>query len=251
MNWMLFGLAGSIAQLIDGSLGMGFGLTSSTLLLTFGASAAVASAAVHAAEIGTTLSSGVSHWHADNIDRSILLRLAIPGGVGAAAGATFLSSIDLSNAKVFISTLLLFLGFLLLYRNLFKSETQVDEPAISNPRYLTFLGLTGGFVDASGGGGWGPIVTPTLLATTRTEPRKIIGTVSAAEFIVAVCASLGFLANIKHLDIDWSVVGGLALGGTLMAPIAAKLVGWLPRKQLGISVAVAIILINGLRLLGI
>lgn len=94
-------------------------------------------------------------------------------------------------------------------------------------------------------------MTPTLLATTRTEPRKVIGTVSAAEFIVAACASLGFLMNIKQLDIDWSVVGGLALGGTLMAPIAAKLVGWLPRKQLGISVAVAIILINGLRLLGI
>ncbi len=248
---MLFGLAGSIAQLIDGSLGMGFGLTSSTLLLTFGASAVVASAAVHIAEVGTTLASGVSHWHAENIDRSILLRLAIPGGVGAVAGATFLASIDLSNAKIFISTLLLFLGFLLLYRNLFQPEIQVNESEIFNPRYLTFLGLTGGFVDASGGGGWGPIVTPTLLATTRTEPRKIIGTVSAAEFIVAVCASLGFLINIRQLDIDWSVVGGLALGGTLMAPIAAKLVGWLPRKQLGISVATAIILINGLRLLGI
>jgi len=248
---MLFALAGSIAQLIDGALGMGFGLTSSTLLLTLGASAVVASMAVHIAEIGTTLASGVSHWHAENIDRSILFRLAIPGGIGAAAGATFLSSIDLSNAKIFISTLLLFLGFLLLYRNLFQPESQVNAPEIFNPRYLTFLGFTGGFVDASGGGGWGPIVTPTLLATTRTEPRKVIGTVSAAEFIVAVCASLGFLMNIKQLDIDWSVVGGLALGGTLMAPIAAKLVGWLPRKQLGISVAVAIILINGLRLLGI
>lgn len=251
MNWILFGIAGSIAQLVDGALGMGFGLTSSTLLLTFGASAVVASMAVHIAEIGTTLASGISHWHADNVDRSILLRLAIPGGVGAAAGATFLSSIDLSNAKIFISTLLLFLGFLLLYRNLFQPESQVDAHEISNPRYLVFLGFTGGFVDAAGGGGWGPIVTPTLLATTKTEPRKIIGTVSAAEFIVAVCASLGFLINIRQLDIEWSVVGGLALGGILMAPIAAKLVGWLPRKQLGISVAVIVILINGLRLLGV
>lgn len=251
MNWMLFALAGSIAQLIDGALGMGFGLTSSTLLLTLGASAVVASMAVHIAEIGTTLASGVSHWHAENIDRSILLRLAIPGGIGAAAGATFLSSIDISNAKIFISTLLLFLGFILLYRNLFQPEAQVNGPEISNPRYLTFLGLTGGFVDASGGGGWGPIVTPTLLATTRTEPRKVIGTVSAAEFIVAVCASLGFLINIRQLDIEWSVVGGLAFGGILVAPIAAKLVGWLPRKQLGISVAMAVILINGLRLLDI
>ena len=107
MNWIFFALAGSVAQLIDGTLGMGFGLTSSTLLLTLGASAAVASAAVHAAEIGTTVVSGVSHWREENVDMKILKQLAIPGGIGAILGATFLSSIDLSNAKIFISTLLL------------------------------------------------------------------------------------------------------------------------------------------------
>jgi hypothetical protein len=246
---MLFALAGSIAQLVDGSLGMGFGLTSSTLLLTLGASAAVASAAVHAAEIGTTLASGISHWHRENVDRDILIRLAIPGGVGALLGATFLSNIYLSGGKIFISTILLLLGFLLLYRNLFVQSPQVSVADISNPKYLTFLGFTGGFIDASGGGGWGPVVTPTLLTTTQTEPRKVIGTVSAAEFIVAVCASVGFLLNISKLDIDWSAVGGLALGGILMAPIAAKLVSWLPRRQLGIFVAIAIIVINGIRLL--
>jgi uncharacterized membrane protein YfcA len=249
MNWMLFALAGSVAQLVDGSLGMGFGLTSSTLLLTLGTSAAVASAAVHAAEIGTTLASGASHWHLDNVDKKILIRLAIPGGVGALLGATFLSNINLSSGKVFISTILLLLGFLLLYRNLFVQVQQVNVADISNPKYLTFLGFSGGFIDASGGGGWGPVVTPTLLATTQTEPRKVIGTVSAAEFIVAVCASVGFLLNINKLDIDWSAVGGLALGGVLVAPIAAKLVSWLPRKQLGIFVAIAIIVINGFRLL--
>jgi uncharacterized membrane protein YfcA len=144
---------------------------------------------------------------------------------------------------------LLLLGFLLLYRNLFVQVQQVNVADISNPKYLTFLGFSGGFIDASGGGGWGPVVTPTLLATTQTEPRKVIGTVSAAEFIVAVCASVGFLLNINKLDIDWSAVGGLALGGVLVAPIAAKLVSWLPRKQLGIFVAIAIIVINGFRLL--
>ena len=249
MNWIFFALAGSIAQLVDGSLGMGFGLTSSTLLLTLGASAAVASAAVHAAEIGTTLASGASHWHRDNIDRDILKRIAIPGGIGAILGATFLSNIDLSGGKIFISTLLLLLGLVLLYRNIFVPTT-ANIAEITNPNYLTFLGATGGFVDAAGGGGWGPIVTPTLLATTQTEPRKVIGTVSAAEFVVAVCASLGFLLNINRLDIDWSAVGGLALGGILMAPVAAKLVSWMPRRQLGIVVAVAIILLNAVRLLG-
>jgi len=249
MNWIFFALAGSIAQLIDGALGMGFGLTSSTLLLTLGASAAVASAAVHAAEIGTTLVSGASHWHAENIDKTVLLKLAIPGGLGALLGATFLSSIDLSTSKIFISTLLLFLGIVLLYRNLFQSSSPNLVELKHNHHYLTFLGFSGGFVDASGGGGWGPIVTPSLMSTTTMTPRKIIGTVSAAEFIVAVSASIGFLLNLHKLDMDWAIVGGLALGGTLVAPVAAKIVAKLPRKQLGILVALAIILINAFRIL--
>ena len=249
MNWILFALVGSVAQLIDGALGMGFGLTSSTLLVTLGASAAVASAAVHMAEIGTTLASGASHWHAENVDKKILIRLAIPGGIGAFLGATFLSFIDLSSSKVFISTLLLFLGFLLLYRNVFKSENQVNMVEIKNPRFLTYLGFTGGFVDASGGGGWGPIVTPTLITTTSTEPRKVIGTVSAAEFVVALSASVGFLININRIDINWATVGGLALGGVIAAPIAAKLVGRLPAKVLGTVVAIAIILLNAIQII--
>lgn len=249
MNWIFFALAGSIAQLIDGTLGMGFGLTSSTLLLTLGASAAVASAAVHAAEIGTTLVSGVSHWHAENVDTKMLKQLAIPGGIGALLGATFLSSIDLSNAKIFISTLLLLLGFLLLYRNVFNFAQQPTTLQVTNPRYFTYLGFTGGFVDAAGGGGWGPIVTPTMMTTTAIEPRKIIGTVSAAEFIVAVSASVGFLVNINRLDINWAAVGGLALGGALMAPIAARIVVKLPRKQIGILVGLAVVIINGYRIL--
>ncbi len=249
MNWILFACVGLTAQLIDGALGMGFGLTSSTLLVTLGASAAVASAAVHVAEIGTTLASGASHWHAENIDKKILLRLAIPGGIGAFLGATFLSFIDLSSSKIFISTLLLFLGFLLLYRNVFKTEGQVNMVEIKNPRFLTYLGFTGGFVDASGGGGWGPIVTPTLITTTSTEPRKIIGTVSAAEFVVALSASAGFLAQIGRIDINWATVGGLALGGVIAAPIAARLVGKLPAKYLGIIVALAIITLNAIQIM--
>ena len=178
-----------------------------------------------------------------------MIYLAVPGGIGAALGATLLASINLENGRIFISTILLLLGFVLLYRNIFKS-LQPNLVEISNPRYLTFLGFTGGFVDASGGGGWGPVVTPTLMATTQTEPRKIIGTVSAAEFIVAVCASLAFLANISRLEINWVAVAGLAAGGMLLAPVAAKLVAWLPKRQLGIIVGITIILINAIRLIG-
>ena len=229
MNWIVFALVGSVAQLIDGSLGMGFGLTSSTLLVTIGASAAVASAAVHIAEIGTTLASGLSHWHAENVDRKVMIKLAIPGSIGAFLGANFLSNIDLSAAKVYISTLLLMLGFVLLYRNIFKSQN-VNLVEINNPKFLSFLGFSGGFIDASGGGGWGPVVTPTIISTTSTEPRKVIGTVSASEFCVALAASLGFLINFEKIEVNWGTVGGLALGGMLAAPIAAKFVAKLHPK---------------------
>jgi len=248
MSILLFALAGSIAQLVDGALGMGFGLLSSTLLITLGASAALSSTAVHMAEIFTTLASGASHWHAENIDKKVLIKLAIPGAVGAFLGSMFLSFIDLSTGKIFISTILLFLGFLLLYRNIFLTTTS-NAIEISNPKYISYLGFTGGFVDASGGGGWGPIVTPTMMTTTAMEPRKIIGTVSASEFIVALAASLGFLININRIQMDWNVVIGLAIGGTIMAPVAAKIVGKLPRKQLASVVAIAIIILNGYRLL--
>lgn len=248
MNLLLFALAGSIAQLVDGALGMGFGLLSSTMLLTLGASAALASTAVHMAEIFTTLALGASHWQVKNVDKQILLRLAIPAGVGAFLGAMFLSSIDLSTGKVFISTILLILGLLLLYRNLFSAES-ANVVDIKNPRYFSYLGFSGGFVDAVGGGGWGPIVTPTLLTTTSLEPRKIIGTVSAAEFIVAISASLGFLLSINKINMDWQIVAGLALGGVITAPIAARIVAKLPRRKLAVLVAFAIIAINGYRLL--
>ena len=249
MNWLMYAFVGSVAQLIDGSMGMGFGLTSTTLLLSLGATAALLSTMVHLAEIGTTLASGASHWKVGNVDKDVLKKLAIPGGIGAFAGATFLSFIDLSVAKMFISTLLLLLGGLLLYRSIFKAPSQIAITEAKSPRFFSYLGFTGGFVDASGGGGWGPVVTPTLLASSVIEPKKIIGTVSMAEFIVALSASAGFLINISRLDINWAAVGGLALGGLITAPFAALLAGKLSAKVLGILVSITIIVINGSRIL--
>lgn len=246
MSFWIFSIAAAVGQLVDGALGMGFGVVTSTMLLTLGASAAAASAAVHMAEIATTLASGSSHWFRDNIDKSMLKKLAIPGGIGAFLGANFLSNIDLSNSKTFITTILMILGFVLLYRSIFNNSVNIIN--VSNKKYFRFLGFTGGFVDASGGGGWGPIVTPTLLSTTKLEPRKIVGTVSASEFIVALSASLGFLININKIDLNWAIVGGLALGGVLMAPVAAKIVTTINKKTLGILIASAIILINGYKL---
>jgi uncharacterized membrane protein YfcA len=251
VNWLPFAIAGAIAQLVDGTVGMGFGLTSSTIILTLGASAAAASAAVHLAELGTTLASGVSHWRRENVDFFILKHLALPGGLGAFLGATFLSWIDLSSARTFISTVLLFLGFLLLYRTIFREDQREKLSGEVSRGYLRFLGFGGGFLDAAGGGGWGPVVTPTLLTTTAAEPRKVIGTVSASEFIVACSASLGFLISLSRLDMNWSVVIGLAVGGVLMAPMAARFVGVISGKALGIIVGVAIVTINAARLLGV
>ena len=177
-----------------------------------------------------------------------MIRLAIPGALGAFIGANFLSNIDLSDAKVYISTILLMLGFVLLYRNIFKSN-QVNLVEVNSPKFLTFLGFSGGFIDASGGGGWGPVVTPTIISTTSTHPRKVIGTVSASEFCVALAASLGFLINFNKIDVNWATVGGLALGGMIAAPIAAKFVAKLHPKHLGIIVGIAIITINAVNVI--
>ncbi len=248
MNWMIFVLVGAIAGLIDCSVGMGFGLTSSTLLVSVNVAAAVASATVHFAEIATTIASGLAHWHAGSVDMKVLIRLALPGSIGAFLGANFLSNIDLSKSKVLISAILLILGFVLLYRNIFESQN-INLLEINDPKFLTFLGFSGGFIDASGGGGWGPVVTPTIMVSTSHEPRKVIGTVNAAEFFVALAASIGFLINLNKMELDWSSVGGLALGGILAAPIAAKFVTKLHPKQLGIIVGFIIIIINAINLI--
>ncbi|MGA0842237.1 MAG: sulfite exporter TauE/SafE family protein, partial [Candidatus Nanopelagicales bacterium] len=225
---LIFAIAGAIAQLVDGTLGMAFGITSSTLLIALGATPVAASAAVHFAEIGTTLASGTSHWLAGNVDKRILIRLAIPGGIGAFLGATLLSSISLSSGRVYMSTLLLVLGLILLIR--FGVGLTIIPPITGRPRskLLVPLGSFAGFIDASGGGGWGPVTTPTLLTVTKTQPRRVIGTVSASEFVVAISASAGFIFGMSNQNIDFQVVGGLLLGGVLMAPIAAKLAGKLP-----------------------
>jgi uncharacterized protein len=241
---LIFICVGALAQLVDGSIGMGFGMLSSTLLITIGTSAALASASVHLAEIGTTLVSGFSHWKLNNVDIRLLRRIALPGSVGAFAGATFLSWLDLSDARYFVSSVLMLLGFFLLYRFLFVKHFVIT----TNPKLIPAVGLFGGFLDASGGGGWGPVATPVLMTATNMEPRKVVGTVNAAEFLVALSASFGFLLNINRIGFDWEVVAGLAIGGMLLAPVAAKIVASTPRLILGLVVAVGIILINGFRI---
>lgn len=244
MSILLFALAGSVAQLVDGTLGMAFGITSSTLLIFLGATPVAASAAVHFAELGTTFASGASHWRFGNVDKRMLLRLGVSGAVGAFIGATVLSKISLSGARVWMSGLLLLLGVVLLLR--FGLGVRLIPSITGRPkaRFLVPLGLIAGFVDASGGGGWGPITTPTLLTATKARPRRVIGTVSAAEFMVALAASAGFIVGATTEGVDWEVVAGLLLGGVLMAPFAAYLAGRLPHAPFGALIGGGVVLLN-------
>src|ERR687889_41255 len=243
-RFVLLALFGLVAQLIDGALGMAYGLTSTTLLLASGLAPAVASASVHLSEVGTTLASGAAHWKLGNTDWRAVRWLALPGGVGAFAGATVLSNLDGDAARPWISLFLVVLGGYVLVRFAFLGgRIQVREGSLRTP-LLAPLGLVAGFLDAVGGGGWGPISTPTLLASGRMAPRKVIGTVDTSEFVVALCASVGFLLSLTFAQIPWQVVGALFVGGVIAAPIAAWIVKKLPTRILGTAVGGVILIVN-------
>ena len=241
---IVLALVGLAAQLVDGSLGMAYGVTSSTLLVSAGVAPALASASVHLAEVGTTFVSGISHHRFGNVDWKIVLRLGVPGAVGAFIGASVLTNISTDAARPWTAGILLALGVLLLVRFTFKGERKDREHLGFRSRFLAPLGLVAGFIDATGGGGWGPVATPTMLVSGRTEPRKIVGSVSASEFLVALSASLGFLINLGNEAISWRVVGGLLAGGVVAAPFAAYMVRHMAPRVLGTFVGGLIIITN-------
>ena len=241
---VLLALVGLGAQLVDGSLGMAYGVTSTTLLLAIGTNPAAASATIHLAEIGTTLASGAAHWRFGNVDWKVVLRIGVPGALGAFAGATFLANLSTEVAAPVMSLLLLALGVYVLSRFTFAGLPTGRLGLPLRKRFLAPLGLVAGFVDATGGGGWGPVGTPALLASGRIEPRKVIGSVDTSEFLVAVAASLGFLWSLGSQGIDLTWVVALLLGGLVAAPIAAWLVRMLPPRILGSAVGGVIVLTN-------
>lgn len=251
LNLLVFTIVGVAAQLVDGALGMAFGVTSTTLLLFSGVGPAHASAAVHLAEVGTTLVSGVSHWRFRNIDWKVVLRLGVPGAVGAFLGATVLSGLSTKAAAPVTAGILLTIGVYVMLR------FSVRPPAVTHARtsphttkFLSPLGFFGGFIDASGGG-WGPITTSTLLSCGKTAPRTVIGSVSASEFLVALAASTGFLFGLGYESLDnLVIVAGLSLGGMIAAPVAAWLVSLVPATLLGTGVGGVIVLTNAHKLAG-
>jgi uncharacterized membrane protein YfcA len=241
---IVLALAGLAAQLVDGALGMAYGATSSSLVLAIGLSPAAASASVHLAELGTTLASGTSHWRFGNIDWRTVRRMGIPGAIGAFLGAVALSSISADVAKPWMAAILLVLGTYILGRFAFGGAPRRRGRPYVRGRYLAPLGLAAGFIDATGGGGWGPVATPTLLSTGKMEPRKVVGSVDTSEFLVALAASLGFLAALGSQGIAWSVVLALLTGGVIAAPVAAWLVQRVTPRLLGSSVGGLIVLTN-------
>jgi uncharacterized membrane protein YfcA len=246
---VLLALVGLGAQLVDGSLGMAYGVTSTTLLLAIGTNPAAASATVHFAEIGTSLMSGLAHWRFGNVDWKVVAKIGVPGAVGAFLGAGVLSMLSTEVAAPVMSLILLTLGAYILVRFTFRG---IDRRHLGKPmrkRFLGPLGLVAGFVDATGGGGWGPVGTPAILASGRMEPRKVIGSIDTSEFLVAVAASLGFLLALGSQGVDPLWAAGLLAGGLVAAPIAAWLVRHIPPRMLGSLVGGMILLTNARTLL--
>ena len=231
----LLAVAGFAAQLVDGALGMGYGITSSTILLLIGLSPAAASASVHIAKIGTGASSGLAHHRFGNVDWKVVRRIALPGAAGAFIGATLLSALSTESSRPLSSLFLFTLGVYVVVRYL-RGGLRALRKGTPRLRFLIPLGLIGGFVDATGGGGWGPVATPALLADGRLAPNRVIGTVSASEFVVAVAASAGFIFGIGVAGVRLDYVAALLAGGLVAAPIAAYLVRHLNPRLLGVIV---------------
>lgn len=224
MDILPFIAIGFAAQLVDGALGMAFGVISTTLLLSMGVPPAAASAGVHTVETFTTGVSGASHILHRNVDWKLFARLAIPGVAGGVAGAYLLSNIDAGVARPFVLAYLAAIGLYLVWRGLHYPPTH--KP----PRIVEPLGLAGGFLDAAGGGGWGPVVTGNLLVQ-GAEPRRTIGTVSASEFVLTVTISATFIFTLGWAAFTVATLG-LLIGGVAAAPLGAFVVKKAPPKGL-------------------
>jgi uncharacterized membrane protein YfcA len=243
-NLVILGVVGLVAQLVDGSLGMGFGVTSSTLLIAAGIAPAMASASIHFAEVGTTLISGFSHHQMGNVDWRTVGILAVPGGVGAFFGAHFLVSLPAEVAKPWVGGLLFCLGVYVIWRFLVLGGRRPEFTGKLPATFLAPVGLVGGTLDAIGGGGWGPVGTTSLLSSGRLSPRKVVGSVSASEFVVAVGGSLGFLMALGSAGINLGFVVALLAGGMVAAPLAAWLVKHLPARVLGVAAGGLVLVTN-------
>lgn len=232
---IIFIIVGFLAQMVDGTLGMAYGISATTVLLALGVSPAVASASVHVAKVATAAISGLSHFRLGNVDAFLVKRLVIPGVIGAVIGGYILVSIPGETIKPFVAFYLLIMGLFILL----KAFRKVQPREVRT--HLIPLGLVGGFLDAIGGGGWGPVVVSTLVARGN-NPRYTIGSVNLAEFFVALAASITFVMTIGLSY--WQAIVGLALGGAIAAPIAAYACKRAPTRFLMVLVGILILVLS-------
>ena len=223
---------GFLAQAVDGALGMAYGVTATTFLLGAGATPAAASASVHIAEIFTTGFSGVSHLRLGNVNRQLFVRLLLPGMIGAVLGTLFITQFDGKVLRPYVTAYLLLMGVYILSKAFRTIRARADEP-----RHVGKLAAFGGFVDAAGGGGWGPVVTSTLVGSGR-DPRTTIGSVNFAEFFITVATATSF--SLLAGPGTWILVAGLVVGGLFAAPFAAVLCSRLRARTLLIAVGTLI-----------
>lgn len=246
-NWdwvmfLLYLLIGFFAQIIDGSLGMAYGVSANSFLLSTGISPAAASASVHISEVFTTFISGISHLKFKNVDKELVKRLIIPGVIGGVVGAYLLVNFPSDILKPIITVYLLIMG-IRIFIKAFKNIPWIQFKA----HHYIILGAVGGFFDAVGGGGWGPIVTSTLLGKDDA-PRTVIGSVNASEFFVTFAEAVTFIATIGLAPLP--IVLGLIAGGVIAAPLAAFLTSKVPNKVMFIIVGLVIILLQVRAILG-
>lgn len=238
--WML--LVGFLAQMVDGALGMGYGVVSTTLLLSGGMNPAVISGSIHTAEMFSSGASGFSHYRFGNVNMKLFKTLLIPGVLGAIVGAVFLAYAGENYGQIIrplIAVYTMILGIRIL-TNAFKEKQKAQKV-----KRAGLLAGAGGFLDSFGGGGWGPLVTSTLISKGRT-PKYVIGSVSLTEFFVTMASALTFfvILGVSH----WQTILGLIIGGVIAAPIAARFVGKLPLKKMFIGVGI-IVIISSLRII--
>lgn len=236
-DFLIFLLIGVFAQLVDGTLGMGYGATSTSFLLACGVPPAVSSTSVHVSEMFTTGASAISHYKFNNINKKLFRYLLIPGVVGSAVGAYLLADIiDGKVIKPYIAMYMIVLAVIIIIKGLRKNQVK------RKTKNLGVLAVFGGFMDAVGGGGWGPIVTSTLIGNGR-NPRYTIGSVNAAEFAVSFASGITFLI-FQGIN-SWQVIAGLIIGGVVAAPFGAYFVNKIPRKSMTVLVGILIIILSG------
>jgi uncharacterized membrane protein YfcA len=254
---LLFAVAGFAATFVDGALGMGFGPTSSSILLASGLAPAVAVTYVNIAKLVTGIASAIAHWRLRNIDRGLVLALAVPGSIGAVLGVTVLSRVDGATIRPYLAVLLALVGVRILIRFTGASAaTQRSEPSAGpangavkrHPRGAAIAGLLGGVTNGLIGA-WGPVVTPYLL-NRAVRPRIAIGSVNTAEVAVASASAFTLIGSLGVAGVDGRVLLAMLAGGVVAAPLAAWVIRYVPARPMGVAVAVLLLTTNARQSVG-